>query len=113
MRAEQWDVLQYFKAEEFDHPEELSYDLMVMVDAVRAISGVRLVPTSDYRPGDPLAHGRGVALDLSLPASKDRMRVVSAAIMVGFRRIGIYDKHIHLDIDRELPQDVMWWGTSD
>jgi len=36
----------------------------------------------------------------------------AALLQAGFRRIGIYDKHIHADIDKTLPQDVMWWGVS-
>ena len=40
------------------------------------------------------------------------MKIISGALLAGFRRIGVYDRHVHLDVDEKLPQDVMWWGVS-
>jgi hypothetical protein len=33
-------------------------------------------------------------------------------VRVGFRRIGIYDHHCHVDCDDSLPQNVVWTGVS-
>jgi hypothetical protein len=40
------------------------------------------------------------------------MRMLSGLIVAGFRRLGVYNLHIHADIDESLPQDVLWTGQS-
>lgn len=58
------------------------------------------------------AHQRGLAVDIRCTGSQSRMRIVTGLLMVGFKRVGVYDLHIHADIDTSLPQDVMWVGKS-
>lgn len=108
-----WDQLLYFDAEEFgDNAEHMDEDLLRRLDRMRALAGIPVSVGSNYRNGDSKAHGRGYALDIPCRTSRARMRLVAAAIDAGFRRIGVYNHHIHVDVDPELPQDVMWWGTS-
>lgn len=113
-----YDELEHFRPEEFDHPDEVSELLLLQLEAARDIAGLPFYITSDYRPGDPRAHGRGNAVDFRLsprPApisGRARWTVTRALLAASFRRIGLYDRHIHVDVDEELPQDVIWIGES-
>jgi len=103
----------YFKPEEVVGLDE---GLVTRLDAARGIAGVPFRITEGLGSGGAhvgnTAHARGLAVDLACVLSGKRMRMVRGLLQAGFRRIGIYDKHIHADIDKTLPQDVMWWGVS-
>jgi zinc D-Ala-D-Ala carboxypeptidase len=58
------------------------------------------------------AHLRGLAVDLHLEDGAHRFKMVQALVIAGFKRIGVYDKHVHVDADPTLPQEVMWVGVS-
>jgi len=58
------------------------------------------------------AHARGLAVDLRCHDSISRFKIVKALLDTGFARVGVYDKHIHTDVDDSLPQGVLWWGRS-
>jgi len=112
MRIEQWGYLKYFGSSEFKDPEKMDYDFLLKLDKARGIAGIPFVLNSTYRAKDKLSHGKGLAVDINCTTSVDRLKIVSSLIEVGFVRIGIYNKHIHVDCDKSLPQNVMWWGTS-
>jgi hypothetical protein len=92
--------------------EHLDPELVRRLDEARGFAKVPFIITSGYREGDPRSHGRGLAVDIACTQSSRRMRIVSGAVLAGFRRIGVYDRHVHLDVDEKLPLDVMWWGVS-
>lgn len=48
------------------------------------------------------------AADLVAPDSATRFDLVEAAILAGFRRIGIGKDFVHLDVDTEKAQEVLW-----
>ena len=114
----EWDAFRFFRPEEFDHPEEMSPVLLRRLDMIRGMAGEAIHITSDFRPGDLRAHGKGVAVDISdnlegKPVNSGwRYRVLNAAFATGVKRIGVYDRHIHLDVSRDLPDRVCWWGKS-
>lgn len=118
MKADDWRAIEFFQSDEFDYPDRMTWGLLVKLDAVRREAGVPLYIFSDYRPGDDGAHGKGLAVDVHDDRARDgiasrwRHKVLRAAYVVGFRRIGIYDAHLHLDIDTSKAQDVSWWGES-
>lgn len=58
------------------------------------------------------AHARGLAVDLRAHDSVTRFKIVKALLDAGFARVGVYDKHVHADVDPDLPQGVLWWGRS-
>jgi len=58
------------------------------------------------------AHARGLAVDLRAHDSVTRFKVVKALLDAGFTRVGVYDKHVHADVDDSLPQGVLWVGRS-
>lgn len=44
--------------------------------------------------------------------SRARYLIVRGALGAGFTRIGVYDRHVHLDCDPDLPPRVLWEGVS-
>ena len=71
----------HFQAEEFDHPDKLDPELLLLLDWTRADSGVPFIITSDYRTpehnkrigGSPYSlHPAGLAVDWVTPASRLR-----------------------------------------
>jgi hypothetical protein len=110
--------LDHFGPEEFDEPDKMESQLLLALDETRRKAGLPIWVTSSYRAGDTKAHGRGWAVDVSdnregKPCNSAwRFAVVRALLGSGFRRIGVYDRHLHADMDPDLPQSVMWWGTS-
>lgn len=115
-----WAAIEYFSPEEFDRPEKLNPELLYKADSLRRIYGNPLYVKSDYRPRDRRAHGDGDALDLGVaPGSapitgRERWLFVQAALQAGFTRIGLYDRHFHVDVSRrrDLPREVIWLGKS-
>jgi zinc D-Ala-D-Ala carboxypeptidase len=54
------------------------------------------------------AHQRGLATDIAAIQSSTRAKIVQAAILAGFQRIGIDQRFVHLDMDLEKPYPVIW-----
>lgn len=54
------------------------------------------------------SHPKGKAVDVSAPNSTIRDKFLEGSYEAGFKRRGIYEEHIHLDIDEEKPQNVTW-----
>lgn len=108
----------FFKPEEV---EGLDDELVAKIDWARGRAGVPFVITSGKRTPeenervmgvDASAHIKGLAVDLRCPDSEARFKMLQALFLAGFKRIGVYDHHIHADIDSSLPQEVVWVGLS-
>ena len=121
MTDAEWAAIRHFKPSEFTRPGDMAFTLIQELDALREEIGVPVYVTSSYRTGDAKAHGRGLAVDIadndrgSACTSAWRFAVLRAAFYLGFGRIGIYDRHIHLDVAGAadgFPQQVAWWGES-
>ena len=113
--------LRYFRAHEFSDPDSMDPFLLIMLDAVRDLARVPIIITSSNRsnPGDETsAHFTGHAVDVSdnkhgLPvSSRWRYLVLKSALAMGLNRIGVYDRHIHIDTSTTHDQDVIWYGSS-
>lgn len=113
----------YFKDAEFVrcNPscriDQMDEGFLELMDKVRYMAGIPLVINSAYRSKSyeltkgrdgNSAHTRGLALDIKCATSRNRYKIVSAAIRCGIRRIGIGKTFIHLDDDPSLPQCVIW-----
>lgn len=111
----------YFKEAEFARLgcslQDMKQDFMDMLDECRELAGIPFVMTSAYRapehneevggvPGS--AHPKGRAADIKALNGTTRWKIVYAAILVGFRRIGIGRNFVHLDNDDSLPHPVMF-----
>lgn len=110
-----WDHLRYFKPEEFTRPDQMHPHLMYLLDSARADAGVPFVITSSFREDDPRTHGLGEAVDIKCHHPYVRWRILPALLRAGFHRIGIYLRHIHVDIGLEprFPSNVIWYGEYD
>lgn len=113
MKMTSSDTLRHFKKGEpgLEHWEEMNKGFMEALDEARDLAGFPFDIESGYREGDELAHGKGLAVDIKASGNWERMEIVKTLIEVGIPRIGVYDLHIHADMDLSLPQG-MWSGIS-
>lgn len=90
---------------------------LARLDAARKLAGIPFHITSahrseatEYRHGrsGTSAHCSGRAFDILCRTSRDRYAIVSAAVKVGFTRIGIAPSFIHLDDSPAHDQSVIW-----
>lgn len=93
-----------------------------MLQVVRDLCGFSLIISSGCRcknhnkkVGGKIhsAHLKGWAVDIKAKKSQTRYFIIKNAIKVGFQRIGLYPTFIHLDIDPDKPQGVIWMGGKD
>lgn len=116
-------VFNYFDLSEFDSPDapgsglNMNKSFVFHLDLLRAECGFPLFVVSGYRTpehnkevgGTPnSSHLKGLAADLKTSSSKQRYKLLGAAIKLGFRRIGINKNTIHLDVDPDKAQGVIW-----
>jgi zinc D-Ala-D-Ala carboxypeptidase len=102
----------YFKNIE----ENMNVNFLAKLDEAREYSGIPFIINSAYRsPEHPesiknptSSHIKGLAVDISVKDSKQRFLVLDALIHVGFNRIGIAGTFIHVDLDLDKSQNVIW-----
>lgn len=91
--------------------------LIDKLNEARKIFGKPMILNSGYRckqhnadiGGSPnSAHLAGAAADIKCDNSRDRFNMLKALIEVGFNRIGIAETFIHVDISKNLDQEVTW-----
>ena len=113
MYDSEWKNITHFSALEFDYPTRMDYDFITRLDAARSRAGIPFEITSDYRDNDIHSpHASGRAVDIRAHHSWVKFKIVKALLETGFLRIGIYDKHIHVDRDPNGPENVLWIGES-
>ena len=115
--------MKYFNYHEFDSPDVqgsgqlMSKKLLMMLDLVRdkfdkpihINSGFRTEAWNEKVGGVPgSSHIKGLAADLACDKSSDRFDLVNCLLDVGFNRIGIAKNFIHVDIDTDKAQNVIW-----
>ena len=113
----------YFTEKEFNrcNPscslQDMDQDFMNTLDALREKAGIPLVLNSAYRTvaheksrgrSGTSAHTLRVACDIRCSSSNNRYKILTAAIALGFVRIGVYPTFIHLDRSKTHPQGVIW-----
>ena len=94
----------------------MNADFLNKLDEAREYAGIPFVINSAYRsPTHPLSiknptssHIKGLAVDISVKDSNTRFKVLDALIAVGFTRIGIASSFIHVDLDFDKSQGVIW-----
>jgi len=102
----------YFKEIE----DNMSKEFLFVLDEAREFAGIPFIINSAYRsPDHPLSiknpnssHIKGLAVDIKATDSVTRFKIVKALIEVGFTRIGIADTFIHVDLDLDKTQNVIW-----
>lgn len=85
------------------------------LDEARNLAGVPFVITSGYRcPTHNRAvgstsdnHTKGIAADIRCVDSNTRYKIVSGLIKLGFSRIGLHKRFVHVDMNDRL--DAIWF----
>lgn len=123
MNQKQWEEIKYFKPQEFDSPDEpgsgqnMSFDLVQILDKARQKCGRPLVLHSGMRSQthntdvggvNESAHTLGFAVDIDCQDSQSRFDLIKIFTDLGIRRIGIGKTFLHVDIDPDKPQSVVW-----
>ena len=116
-----WEKIKYFKPQEFDchccGKNEMQEIFVRRLDLARAAAGIPFEITSGYRcpvynaqvGGVPnSAHTKGLAADILATNPQKRFIILTALLGVGFCRFGIGKNFIHVDMDGEKPQQVLW-----
>lgn len=121
-------TLKYFKLSEFDCPFEegsgskMKPEFLELLDEAREIAGIPFKITSGYRTKEynedlirrnykaskNSSHLKALASDISVKDSKSRFIVFNSLLLAGFTRIGIADTFIHVDLDTDKTQNVIW-----
>ena len=114
--------IKYFEPSEFvcdgvECFDKMSDNLLLSLEAARQIAGIPFHINSSYRDkdtnervgGEPnSAHTRGNAVDIACGNSSDRFIILEACMAVPFTRVGIAKTFIHIDVDEDLPDNVIW-----
>lgn len=99
----------------------LTKDLMFKLERAREFFGHPIIITSGYRDPEKnesaggvkdSAHTTGQAVDIRCHDAELKYKLAWALGCAGFRRIGVYDKHIHVDTDSAKPSPSFWTGKS-
>ena len=90
----------------------LRHELRTELEKLEGNLSFRLHINSGLRSDKHSSHQRGLAADIRVTGGWERREVVKAALEQGFERIGVYDHHVHLDIDPDRPRPVLWSGIS-
>ena len=116
--------LKYFKDEEFRCHcgcgagiEMMQEDFLKMLEDTRELVGIPFILNSAYRcPAHNKAigsksdnHPSGQAVDIKCLYSVTRYNIVTSALKVGFKRIGLHRKFIHLDNRVVIPVASIWF----
>ena len=96
--------------------ENMSVDFLAKLDEARSYAEIPFIINSAYRsPEHPLSiknptssHIKGLAVDISAKHSRERFLILDALLAVGFTRIGIASTFIHVDLDFDKSQNVVW-----
>lgn len=115
--------MKYFNYEEFDSPDiqgsgqMMSKKLLSKLDMIREELGKPIHINSGYRTEahnkkvggtSKSSHLKGLAVDISCKNSLDRFKLVDLFMKYEITRIGVADTFIHIDIDKDKSQHVMW-----
>lgn len=115
--------LTHFTLDEFDSPDlkgsgaNMDDTFLSMLDDARNIAGIPFNINSGYRTrshnkkvkgSSDSSHLKGLAVDISCTDSRSRFIILDALKSVGFNRIGIAKTFIHVDLDFDKSQRVIW-----
>jgi len=113
-------TLKYFTREEFDcqvsGTNNMEREFLEKLDELRACCEFPFVITSGYRHPTmhpierkkevPGTHAQGIAADIKITNAADRLKIVRAALELGFTGIGVASDFVHVDTRGTTP--VMW-----
>ena len=113
--------MKYFKESEFNchccGQNKMDNEFLNRIDSARDLAGVPFKINSGYRckkhnkeigSNQTSSHVKGLAADIGINTSSQRFAILTALIEVGFKRIGIARTFIHVDLDKNKTQKVLW-----
>lgn len=119
----------HFEYIEFDSPdlpgsgaEFMDQDFLDLLDKARDEAKIPFKITSGFRTPEysidlkkrgyavakNSAHMQGLAADIAVTSSANRLIIIESLLYVGFRRLGIGKGFIHVDLSKTKAQDVVW-----
>lgn len=110
-------MLKHFSIEKDPKMAGLDIKLLSLLDNARTMADMPFIITSGKRDVytnnevggvKDSSHLKGLACDIECENSTQRYYILRGALVAGFRRIGLGKGHIHLDIDPEKPQNVIF-----
>lgn len=116
-------ALQWFKDDEFKKCvpscsiEQCDSTALERLDRLRSLCGFPIKLNSAYRSPEydksknrsgNSAHCKGLAFDISCRNSEQRSYIIATAMKVGFLRIGVASRFIHIDCDYTKPFPRIW-----
>ncbi len=115
------DIATYFNRKDFSCGcgcgfNKISPKLVTTLDNMREVAGVIIITSGCRCPewnkkvggSENSAHLNGTAVDIKISGSRKRFNILWAATEYGINRIGIAKSFIHIDVDKNLAQDVTW-----
>lgn len=111
----------YFTEEEVAGLRE---DLVYKLDRMRAYLEIPIRLTETVASGGShvpnTAHSTGEAADGTIRSKEDlspytlaeQLKIAWAAGKAGFSRVGIYNRHFHVDVAVDKPMPAIWTGES-
>mgnify|MGYP003134205172 CR=1 FL=1 len=122
--------LKYFTLSEFNCPcgkeeckgDKMNKDFLEMLDDARDIasipfkinSGMRCRKHNEdlkkrgFKASSKSSHLKGLAADISAKDSSTRWTIINSLLLAGFTRLGIASTFIHVDLDSDKQQEVIW-----
>lgn len=115
--------VEYFSHKEFDSPDIINSgllmdnDFILLLNEARKIANIPFIINSGYRSKSHntkvggkknSSHLKGLAVDIKISSSRDRLVILKALLSVGFNRIGIASNFIHVDMDKKKGINVCW-----
>ena len=96
--------------------DKMDEEFLERLDQARAFADIPFIINSAYRsPNHPLSiknpsssHIKGLAVDIKATDNATRFKIIDALLFVGFKRIGIADTFIHVDMDYGKRQEIIW-----
>jgi uncharacterized protein YcbK (DUF882 family) len=96
--------------------DNMDEEFLQRLDQARAFADIPFIINSAYRsPNHPLSiknpsssHIKGLAVDIKATDNATRFKIIDALLFVGFKRIGISDTFIHVDMDYGKRQEIIW-----
>lgn len=113
--------MNFFDISEFECPccgqNPMQQDFLDMIDKAREYANVPFEISSGFRcinhnrkigSEDTSSHVKGCAADIIVRSSRSRYRILEGLIKAGFNRIGLANKFIHADSDKDKALNVIW-----
>jgi len=80
-----------------------------MGEGLTITSGCRCTDHNIAEGGSPTSsHLYGLAADIQVTGDSHRFEIMETAMMFGITRIGVARTFVHVDVDPDKTQNVMW-----